>query len=100
MVHEELSTMFLWRDWIFVHLLQYFSSHHINFVATRGTTVGTHAAFDHQGRFLAESFESFPGLRVDRVLQDHALHNAGAVPQLGKQDLPARTQVVEPALED
>src|ERR1700704_100036 len=99
MIHQELGAVFFWRDGIIVDFLKHLSIHDIDLITTRRPLVGAHLAADLNSRFLAQRFQLFPQLRRNRILQNHALHNTAAVAQLWKQNLAARTQVVNPTLE-
>src|SRR5712691_9414596 len=99
MIQKKLRAMFLWRDWIIVRALNDLSVGYIEFESARRATVFANPAGDSQCGFLSQRFELVPNLWRHGIPGHDALHDPGAVAQLRKYQLPARTQVIEPTFQ-
>ena len=99
-LHQEVDAVLLGRDRIGIALgnaLHDLGGFHLEFVAARGAFVGAHLPGDDQGGFLRQALERVPHLGRNLALDDHALHQTGAVADDGEEQLAALPQVIEPA---
>src|SRR6267142_1005681 len=93
-VQKKLSAVLLGRNWIIVDLLDDLRVGHVDFKAPRRPAICSHLSAHNQGRFLTKTLECFEKFGRHCVLQHDALHDAGSIPQLRKEDLAAGTDVV------
>src|SRR5438552_9524423 len=98
-IHQKLGSVLLRSNWIISHVLQNFCVHHINFIAARRASILAYTTADNHGRFLAQSFQRLPQFGINRISDHHTLHDSGSITQLRKENLAARSHVVEPTLE-
>jgi hypothetical protein len=99
MIEQEVGSVLLERDRIrvfFADALHDFGVFHVHFEAARGALLGADLAAHHQAGLLGKSFQRVEGGFGQLRLHGHALHDAGAVANLGEADFAARPQVVQP----
>ena len=100
MLHQKIGAVFFGRDGVrigFGHALYDLDIGDVEFESAVRALVGANFAFNDNAGFLRQCFYRIEDFRSDRILGNNALDNARTVAELGKKQLPALAQIVEPA---
>ena len=99
-VHQEVDAVFFGSDGIgigFGDTLHHLDVRNVEFIAARSALVSANLAFDNDAGFLGEALDGVENFGRNGVLRDYALDDARAVAKLGKKELAAFAEVVEPS---